>query len=207
MAFKICVPEISSQLVVITAAFGFNSWICFTQNSNCSWVAFWLRLKITVVAYSIWLLKNSPKFFRYVLHFFASTTATALFKWTPSSAVAPSTARMTSDNLPTPEGSIKIRSGWYWFNTSFNAVPKSPTKEQQIHPEFISVILIPASFKNPPSIPISPNSFSINTTCSPFNASFSIFLISVVFPAPKKPDTISIFVAIYITFPLKQWRF
>ena len=40
-----------------------------------------------------------------------STTATALFRCTPSSPVAPSTARITSDNLPTPEGSIKIRSG------------------------------------------------------------------------------------------------
>ena len=51
-------------------------------------------------------------------------------------------------------------------STSFNAVPKSPTKEQQIHPEFISVTSTPASFKKPPSIPISPNSFSISTSFS-----------------------------------------
>ena len=131
----------------------------------------------------------------------ASTTATALFKCTPSEEVAPSTARITSDSLPTPEGSIRMRSGWYLSSTSFNAVPKSPTREQQIQPEFISVISIPASFKNPPSMPISPNSFSISTTCSPASASFNNFLINVVLPAPKKPDTISIFV-ILITFLL-----
>ena len=73
--------------------------------------------------------------------------------------------------------------------TSFSAVPKSPTSEQQIQPEFISVMFTPASFKNPPSMPISPNSFSIRTTCCPFNASLRSFLISVVFPAPRKPLT------------------
>ena len=38
-----------------------------------------------------------------------------------------------------------------------------------MQPEFISRISIPASFKKPPSIPISPNSFSIRTTCCPFS--------------------------------------
>jgi hypothetical protein len=52
---------------------------------------------------------------------------------------------------------------------------------------------MPASFKNPPSIPISPNSFSIRTTCSPASASESSFLIRVVFPAPRNPEIISIF--------------
>ena len=80
--------------------------------------------------------------------------------------------------------------------TSFREVPKSPTREQQMQPEFISRISIPDSFRKPPSMPISPNSFSIRTTCSPFNASDSNFLINVVFPAPRKPDIISIFVII-----------
>ncbi len=54
------------------------------------------------------------------------------------------------------------------YNTLvIKASPKSPTREQQIHPEFISVISIPASLRKPPSIPISPNSFSINTSFSP----------------------------------------
>ena len=75
-------------------------------------------------------------------------------------------------------------------------VAKSPTSEQQIHPEFISRISIPASFKNPPSIPISPNSFSINTTCSPLYASERSFLIKVVFPAPRNPEIMSIFVIV-----------
>ena len=86
--------------------------------------------------------------------------------------------------------------------TSFKDVPKSPTNEQQIQPEFISLISTPESFKNPPSIPISPNSFSISTTCSPFNASFNNLLISVVFPAPKKPDIISTFVILNIHLSL-----
>ena len=86
------------------------------------------------------------------------------------------------------------RSGVYFVRTSFKERPKSPTKEQQMHPEFISRISIPESFKNPPSIPISPNSFSIRTTFSPAIASFRSFFINVVFPAPRKPEIISIFV-------------
>ena len=78
--------------------------------------------------------------------------------------------------------------------TSFIDVEKSPTNEQQIHPALISFIWIPDSFKNEPSIPISPNSFSINTTFSFFNTVSKIFLIKVVFPAPKKPEIISILI-------------
>ena len=127
----------------------------------------------------------------------ASTTAVALFNVTSAFVATSSTAFLTSESFPTPDGSIKIRSGWYFSNTSCKDAPKSPTKEQQIHPEFISFISMPASFKKPPSIPICPNSFSIKTTCSPFNDSFNNFLIRVVFPAPKKPETISIFVILY----------
>ena len=101
---------------------------------------------------------------------------------------------MTSESLPTPDGSIITRSGVYFVRTSFKERPKSPTKEQQMHPEFISRISMPESFKNPPSIPISPNSFSIRTTFSPAIASFRSFFINVVFPAPRKPEIISIFV-------------
>ena len=100
--------------------------------------------------------------------------------------------------MPTPEGSIITRSGWYVSKTSFNDVSKSPTKLQQIHPEFISLIVTPESFKNVPSIPISPNSFSINTIFSFWYASAINFLINVVFPAPKKPEIISILL-IYFT--------
>ena len=124
---------------------------------------------------------------------------------------------MTSDNFPTPEGSIITRSGAYFSNTSFNAVLKSPTNEQQIHPEFISVISTPASFRNPPSIPISPNSFSINTNFSFWNPSCNNFLIKVVLPAPKKPEIMSIFVIfsiflsnsilLYILYYRKTYRY
>ena len=119
---------------------------------------------------------------------------TALFKTTSSWEATSTTAFITSDSLPTPEGSIITRSGWYFVSTSFKDSPKSPTREQQIQPEFISRISMPASFKKPPSIPISPNSFSIRTTCSPAMASCNNFLIKVVFPAPRKPEIISIFV-------------
>ena len=104
------------------------------------------------------------------------------------------TAFITSESLPTPDGSIRILSGAYLFITSSSDAPKSPTREQQIQPAFISRISMPDSFKKPPSIPISPNSFSIKTTLVCANASFNSFLMRVVLPAPKKPDTISILV-------------
>ncbi len=100
----------------------------------------------------------------------------------------------------TPDGSIITRSGRYFVSTSSRDFPKSPTSEQQIQPEFISRISIPESFRKPPSIPISPNSFSIRTTCSPAIASLRSFLIKVVLPAPKNPEIISIFVIISILF-------
>ena len=62
---------------------------------------------------------------------------------------------------------------------------KSPTSEQQIHPELISFISTPDSFKKLPSIPISPNSFSINTTFSLLKPFLNNFFIKVVLPAPK----------------------
>ena len=160
-----------------------------------------VRLNTIVPAFSTWLLKNSPKFFIYILHLLASTTVTALFRRTSRSFATLRTAFITSDNLPTPEGSIITRSGWYLVNTSWRDFPKSPTSEQQIHPEFISRISIPESFKKPPSIPISPNSFSMSTTCSPATASCNSFLIKVVFPAPKNPEIISIFVITLSFFP------
>ena len=132
----------------------------------------------------------------YIFVFNPSTTAVVLLSTTSvfSSSITSLTALITSDNFPTPDGSIIILSGAYLSITSFNAVPKSPTKEQHIQPEFISVISTPASFKNPPSIPISPNSFSIKTNFSPLRPSSNSFLIRVVLPAPKKPEIISIFV-------------
>ena len=83
------------------------------------------------------------------------------------------------------------RSGVYFVRISFSELAKSPTSEQQMQPEFISRTSIPESFKKPPSMPISPNSFSISTTFSPESASASSFLIKVVFPAPRKPEIIS----------------
>ena len=65
------------------------------------------------------------------------------------------------------DGSIRMRSGAYSATTFSSALPKSPTSEQQMQPEFISVMAMPASCKKPPSMPISPNSFSISTSFSP----------------------------------------
>ena len=130
----------------------------------------------------------------YILHFCTSTTVVALFITTSACSLTSSTAFITSESFPTPDGSIITLSGAKSSITFFNASPKSPTREQQIQPEFISVISTPASLRNPPSIPISPNSFSINTSFSPENAWSMSFFISVVLPAPKKPEIISIFV-------------
>ena len=115
------------------------------------------------------------------------------------------TAKITSDSLPTPDGSIRIRSGLNSSITFSIAFEKSPTRVQHMQPEFISLISMPASLRNPPSIPISPNSFSINTIFSPLYASSISFLISVVFPAPKNPEKISIFViSFFISIPPSQ---
>ena len=124
----------------------------------------------------------------------ASATVTRALTTRSASSATFSTAARTSESLPTPDGSMMIRSGWYSSATFFSALPKSPTSEQQMQPEFISVMLIPASFKNPPSIPISPNSFSIRTIFLPANTSLTSFLISVVFPAPRNPEKMSTFV-------------
>ena len=79
--------------------------------SNFSWVILPVLLRIMVPACSIWLQKNSPKFLIYILHLVASTTATAELISTSTSLATPSTALTTSDNLPTPEGSMITRSG------------------------------------------------------------------------------------------------
>ena len=166
----------------------------------------WVRLRMTVPACSIWSLKNSPKFFMYILHFLALTTVTALPNCISHSLATSPTALATSESLPTPEGSMRMRSGWYCSSTFRRAWPKSPTREQQIQPEFISVTWMPASLRKPPSMPISPNSFSIRTIFWPEKDSASSFLINVVFPAPKKPEIISM-VVIRVTSLLINKRF
>jgi branched-subunit amino acid transport protein len=136
-------------------------------------------------AVATWLTKNSPKFFNCNLAFLPSTTVHKMLSF-KSSPVTFFTALTMSDNFPTPEGSIIILSGLYVSTNSLIDASKSPTKEQQIQPALISLILTPASFKKEPSIPISPNSFSIKTTFSFLNFALSNnFLITVVFPAPK----------------------
>ena len=69
-----------------------------------------VRLRTMALACSIWSLKNSPKFFIYILHLLASTTVVKPLR-AASSASTSRTARITSDSLPTPEGSIRMRSG------------------------------------------------------------------------------------------------
>ena len=138
----------------------------------------------------------------YILHFAAFTTVVQAFTSAPSRS-ARITAFVTSLSFPTPEGSITILSGWNSSCTFLSAFEKSPTREQHIQPEFISVISMPASFIKPPSMPISPNSFSIRTIFSPAYASLMSFFISVVLPAPRKPENTSIF--IYLSPSLKNY--
>ena len=127
----------------------------------------------------------------------ASATVTKLFSFMSSvSSAVFCTATITSDSFPTPEGSMRMRSGWNWACTSFRALWKSPTREQQMHPADISLIWTPDSFRKPPSMLISPNSFSMSTSFSPGKASASSFLMRVVLPAPRKPETMSILVMV-----------
>ena len=128
------------------------------------------------------------------MHFAPSTTVATIFK--TKSNFKFSTAFIISESFPTPDGSIIILLGLNLLITSSIDFEKSPTSEQQIQPELISLISIPTSFKKLPSIPISPNSFSINTTFSPLNPVLKSFLIKVVFPAPKNPEIISTFILI-----------
>ena len=164
-----------------------------SASSSFASVVLSVWLKMIQPAFSIWSLKNSPKFFIYILHLFTSATTVKLLS-SISFAAESLTVLITSESFPTPEGSMITRSGAYSSITFPSASLKSPTSEQQMHPEFISVILMPASLRNPPSMPISPNSFSIRTSFSPSYASLMSLFIRVVFPAPKKPEIISIFV-------------
>ena len=81
--------------------------------------------------------------------------------------------------------------------SSSSARLKSPTSVQQMQPEFNSVIWMPESRMKPLSTPTSPYSFSSSTTFSSPKAPPSSFLISVVLPAPRKPEIILIFVIAY----------
>ena len=159
-------PSKLDQSAVTMVAVPFFSLSIATAVASFSAVALAVWERMMQLAFSTWSLKNSPKFFIYILHLQASTTVQNALSF-PSSKLAFSTALITSESLPTPDGSIMILSGWYCAATCCNALEKSPTSEQQMQPEFISVTLIPASCKKPPSIPISPNSFSISTTFSP----------------------------------------
>ena len=103
----------------------------------------------------------------YILTLFTSATVAKQFSFTSRSSATAATARVTSLSLPTPEGSMRMRSGANWSMTFFSASRKSPTRLQQMQPEFISVISMPASFRKPPSMPISPNSFSMSTSFWP----------------------------------------
>lgn len=151
-----------------------------------------VRLMMMAPAYWIWLSKNSPKFFIYILHFCINNSCIAV----------QFNVNLVLNTLYSLDNVRKLTNSWwldqdpvglYLVTTSFRDVPKSPTREQQIQPEFISLISIPASFKNPPSIPISPNSFSINTTCCPLNASCNSFLIRSFYLHPKTGNNINLY--------------
>ena len=105
-----------------------------------------------------------------------------------------SIALIISESLPTPDGSIMILSGLNFSTISFIDFEKSPTREQHMHPELISLICTPLSFKNAPSTPISPNSFSIKTTFSFLRSLAKSFFIKVVLPAPRNPEITSILI-------------
>ena len=71
-----------------------------------------------------------------ILHLLASATVTALFKVTRTSAATSRTAFITSESLPTPDGSMITRSGVYFVSTSFKAVSYThlPLSSSPSHP-------------------------------------------------------------------------
>lgn len=98
--------------VVMMRALALCSRSSATTASSFSWLMPCVRLSRMVPAYSIWLRKNSPKFLTYMRHFPASATVTKLpISASGISFSTPSTARMTSESLPTPLGSMRMRSG------------------------------------------------------------------------------------------------
>ena len=111
MVSRISFPSSLSHGVVTIVALSLCSRIRAIQVFSFSSEILPVRLRIMVPACAIWLMKNSPKFLMYILHLEASTTATALFSTTSFSSMTFCTALITSESLPTPEGSIRIRSG------------------------------------------------------------------------------------------------
>ena len=112
MAETICAPVSWSQGVVRMAALAFFFRRRRTAVSSLAWSMFWVRERRMAEACSTWLLKNSPKFFIYTLALVASTTVTKLCRCRAGVVFCtPSTAAITSDSLPTPEGSMMMRSG------------------------------------------------------------------------------------------------
>ena len=155
-----------------------------TRSGGSSWV----RLKMMVLAVLIWSRKNSPKFFMYMRHLPASTTVAQPAMVISCRSEVRSTAARMSLSLPTPEGSMISRSGWYFSISSSTAFWKSPTRVQQMQPLFISVTVMPASFIKLPSTPTSPYSFSSRMIFSSRTLPPRSFLMSVVLPAPRKPE-------------------
>ena len=98
-------------------------------------------------------------------------------------------------SFPTPVGSMTRYSGSTAFAMERTDRAKSPLAEQQMQPSVISqmftVPLASSVSSRSLSIPAAPYSFSKMANSLP--VCFARALIKVVFPAPKKPDTISIF--------------
>ena len=74
-----------------------------------------------------------------------------------------------------------------------------------MQPEFISVISTPASLRKPPSMPISPNSFSMRDDLLTVEGLVQQLLMRVVLPAPKKAgDNVDLCHSIAISFLIDQ---
>ena len=106
----LALPSNWLQGAVTIVAESFFSFSSCTQAANFSSEIPSVCERIIQPAFSTWSLKNSPKFFIYILHFPASTTVQKAFN-EASSKLALATALITSLSLPTPEGSMTIRSG------------------------------------------------------------------------------------------------
>ena len=74
-------------------------------------VAVWVRLRMMVSAFSIWSMKNSPKFLAYMRHLPTSATVALPSRVISWLSIMSTTTRRMSESLPTPEGSMMMRSG------------------------------------------------------------------------------------------------
>ena len=110
------------------------------------------------------------------------------------------TAFITSDSLPTPEGSMMIRSGANWLyvlQSGAEIAHQRAADATGVHLRDLHTGIFKSRrryFRSHRA------EFSMRTIYWLFSASSSNFLINVVFPAPRNPEIMSIFVMLILLY-------